>query len=164
VAPDTVDHADAERLFEIGLEGDVCDVVRRADPTARVAAARPSTILWSRRHDPDELQVLLGALSDFGLTPCEVHQSSAGIPAVQGSAVGPADAANTRPRYCEVRVRCRLGAAALHHLGWSHRVVAMTVVTIGAPRSSLRGILAQMWTVADVAYVVALRARPAASR
>ena len=164
VLPDTADHPDIERLFEIGLVGDVCDLMRRAHPTARVAPARASTILWSRLRHPGELQVLLDALSDFGLGPCEVHESAAGVHAVQVSMSDPADAVDAWPRYCEVRIGSRLGAAALHHLRWPHRMVQTTVVTVRASQTTLPAVVAQMSTVTDVDYVVALRALPPTPR
>jgi len=160
---DTADHPDTERLFEIGLDGDVCDVMRRSNLRARVAPAHTSTILRSLLHHPGELQVLLDALSDFGITPHEVHAPAAGIRPEQQSRGDPADSVTARPLYCEVRIGGRLGVAALHHLGWSHRVVQTTVVTVRATQASLQEALAQMSTVTDVDYVVTLRALHAES-
>ena len=50
----------------------------------------------------------------------------------------------------------RLGAAVLHHLGWSHRVARTTVVRLRASRLGLRIVLAQLSTVTGVDYVVSL--------
>ena len=69
------DEADADWWYEIGLDGDVSDAVRRIIPSAQVTAAGTSTILWARLQRPEELHRLLDALADFGLTPREVHES-----------------------------------------------------------------------------------------
>jgi hypothetical protein len=112
--------------------------------------------LWSRLRHCDELYLLLDALSDFGLTPREIHVSGAIHPEHQCPA-GSAESVNERLAYSEVRIGGRLGAAALHHLRWSHRVVQTTVVTVCASPARLRTVLAQMSTVTEVDYVVALR-------
>ncbi|HEY5979158.1 MAG TPA: hypothetical protein VIT41_05925 [Microlunatus sp.] len=150
------DHPDADRLYEIGLDGDVCDEVRRIDPTARVAKVGTSTILWSRLRRPDDLDLLLIALADFGLTPHEVHESLREIHPEQPSRPGRTGSRTARLPYCEVRIGGRLGAAALHHLGWSHRVVQTTVVTVRASHLRLQTVLAQLSSVTGVDYVVAL--------
>ncbi len=149
------DDLDADWMYEIGLDGDVCDAMRRSHPTAQVTAAGTSTILWARLQGPEDLHVLLDALADFGLAPQEVHESARGSYRRSGS--DPGEQADTRQPYCEVRLPGRLGAAALHHLGWSHRVVRTTVVRLRASQPHLRVVLAQMAGVAGVDYVLAVR-------
>ena len=78
MARDGIDHPDTVGLYEIGLDSDVCDAMRRANPEARVAAARTSTVLWSWLQRRDELYALLDRLADFGLTPREIHLSAGG--------------------------------------------------------------------------------------
>jgi hypothetical protein len=158
----TVADPEIERLYEIGLDGDVSDAMHRSHPEAQVVDAGTSTILWTRLRRPEELSLLLDALADFGLMPLEVHESVGSGPGrrTRSAAVEPAEA---RRPYCEVRLSGRLGAAALHHLGWSHRVVRTTVVRLRASQRSLRVVLAQMSAVTGVDYVLAvraLRARP----
>jgi len=131
------DHADTVSLYEIGLDGDVCDAMRRANPAAQVAAARTSTVLWSRLQRREELHALLDSLADFGLTPQEIHESARGIHSDRQSWPGHADPEGVRSLYCEVRIGDWLGEAALHHLGWSHCVVRTTVVTVQVTRASL---------------------------
>jgi hypothetical protein len=159
----TVAEPETERLYEIGLDGDVSDAMHRSHPEAQVVDAGTSTILWTRLRRPEELNLLLDALADFGLVPLEVHESagcSGSGRRARSVAVEPAE--TSRP-YCEVRLPGRLGAAALHHLGWSHRVVRTTVVRLRASQRGLRVVLAQMSAVTGVDYVLAvrtLRARP----
>jgi len=150
-------HPDTAGLYEIGLDGDVCGAMRRADPEARVAAARTSTVLWSRVQRRDELHALLDSLADFGLTPHEIHESGREIHSHRPSWPGHADPVGVRSLYCEVRIGGCLGEAALHHLGWSHSVVQTTVVTVRATRARLGDLLAQMSTLTRVDYVVTLR-------
>ena len=147
------DDPDADRLYEIGLDGDVSDAMRRIHPTAQVTAAGTSTILWAHLQRPEELHQLLDALADFGLAPREVHESVGG----RRSGSDPDGPGNARLPYFEVRLPCRLGVAALHHLGWSHRVVRTTVVRLRASQRSLRVVLAQMAGVTGVDYVLAVR-------
>jgi hypothetical protein len=151
------DHLDADRWYEIGLDGGVSDAVRRAHPAAQVRSAGTSTILWSRLHRPDDLDLLLEALADFGLTPREVHESAGRTRAGRRPGTDPGGPASDSLPYCEVRIAGLLGQAALHHLGWSHRVVRTTVVRLWASHRSLRAALAQMATVTGVDYVLAIR-------
>lgn len=151
------DEADADSWYEIGLDGDVSDAVRRIIPSAQVTAAGTSTILWSRLQRPEELHRLLDALADFGLTPREVHESVGAAGPGRRSDAGTGEPASARLPYCEVRLPGLLGAAALHHLGWSHRVVRTTVVRLRASQRSLRVVLAQMAGVTGVDYVLAVR-------
>ena len=151
------DHPDAVGSYEIGLDGDVCDAMRRANPKAQVAAARTSTVLWSRVQRRGELHALLDSLADFGLTPHEIHESGREIDSDRQSWPGRADPVGVRSLYCEVRIGGWLGEAALHHLGWSHCVVQTTVVTVQVTRASLGDLLAQMSTLTRVDYVVTLR-------
>lgn len=159
----TGEDRDADWLYEIGLDGDVSDAMRRIQPSAQVTAAGTSTILWSRLQGPDELHLLLDALADFGLAPREVHESAGGSSRDQRSGSAPGEQSDARLPYCEVRLPGRLGAAALHHLGWSHRVVRTTVVRLRASQPDLRVVLAQVAGIAGVDYVLAvhqLRAVP----
>lgn len=151
------DDRDADWLYEIGLDGDVSDAMRRIQPSAQVTAARTSTILWSRREGPEDLHQLLDALADFGLAPREIHESAGGSSRDQPSGSELGEQSHARPPYCEVRLPCRLGVAALHHLGWSHRVERTTVVRLRASQASLRDALAQMAVIAGVDYVLAIR-------
>ena len=153
------DHPEADWLYEIGLDGDVCDAMRRTHPTARVTAVGTSTILSARLRRPEDLHVLLDALADFGLTPGEVHESAGRSRSYpdQGSGGDSAEPSSRRMPYCEVRIPGLLGKAALHHLGWSHRVVRTTVVRMRASHRSLRVALDQMSTVTGVDYVRAVR-------
>ena len=151
------DHADTVGLYEIGLDGDVCDAMRRANPEAQVAAARTSTVLWSRLQRREELHALLDSLGDFGLTPHEIHESGWEIHSERQSWPGRANPEGVRSLYCEVRIGGWLGEAALHHLGWSHCVVLTTVVTMQVTRASLADLLARMSTLTRVDYVVTLR-------
>ena len=82
------DDLDADWMYEIGLDGDVCDAMRRSHPTAQVTAAGTSTILWARLQGPEDLHVLLDALADFGLAPQEVHESARGSYRRSGSDPG----------------------------------------------------------------------------
>ena len=150
MALDVDDHPEADWLYEIGLDGDVCDAMRRTHPTARVTAVGTSTILSARLRRPEDLHVLLDALADFGLTPGEVHESA-------GRSYSDGEPASRRLPYCEVRIPGMLGKAALHHLGWSHRVVRTTVVRLRASHRSLRVVLDQMSTITGVDYVLAVR-------
>jgi hypothetical protein len=95
-------------------------------------------------------------LSDYGITPCEIHESAGGSRPERLPASGQSDLSSARPPYCEVRIVGRLGAAVLHHLGWSHRVARTTVVRLRASRLGLRIALAQLSTVTGVDYVVSL--------
>jgi hypothetical protein len=156
MALDLDDRPEADRLYEIGLDGDVSEAIRRSQPAAQVVGSGTSTILWTRLHRPDDLQVLLDALSDYGITPCEIHESAGGSRPDRLPASGLADLSSARPPYCEVRIVGRLGAAVLHHLGWSHRVARTTVVRLRASRLGLRIVLAQLSTVTGVDYVVSL--------
>ena len=116
VTPGGTDHPDTVDLYQIGLDGDLCDAMRRAIPEARVAAATTSTVLWSRVQRRDELHALLESLADFGLTPYEIHESGQEILSNQQSWPGHADPVGVRSLYCEVRIGGWLGEAALHHL------------------------------------------------
>ena len=161
---DADDHPEADWLYEIGLDGDVCDAMRRTHPTARVTAVGTSTILSARLRRPEDLHVLLDALADFGLTPGEVHESAGRSCSDRRPGGDPVEPPSRRLPYCEVRIPGVLGKAALHHLGWSHRVVRTTVVRLRASHGSLRAVLDQMSTVTGVDYVFAvrtLRAEPA---
>ena len=149
-----VDDPETERLYEIGLDGDVADAMHRSHPEALVMEAGTSTILWTHLRRPEELHLLLDALADFGLTPQEVHESVGPGRRSRSAAVEPAE---VRQPYCEVRLSGRLGAAALHHLGWPHRVVRTTVVRVSASQRSLRVVLGQMAAVTGVDYVLAVR-------
>jgi hypothetical protein len=151
------DHPDTVGLYEIGLDGDVCDAMRRANPEAQVPAARTSTVLWSRLQRRDALHTLLDSLADFGLTPHEIHESGREIHSDRQSWPGRPNPVGPRSLYCEVRIGGWLGDAALHHLGWSHCVVQTTVVTVHATRAGLGDLLAQMSTLTTVDYVVTLR-------
>jgi uncharacterized protein YjiS (DUF1127 family) len=151
------DHPDTVGLYEIGLDGDVCDAMRRANPEAQVAAAKTSTVLWSRVQRRRELHALLDSLADFGLTPHEIHESGRETHSDRQSWPGRANPVGLRSLYCEVRIGGWLGDAALHHLGWSHCVVQTTVVTVQVTRASLGDLLAQMSTLTRVDYVVSLR-------
>jgi len=159
----TGEDREADWLYEIGLDGDVSDAMRRIHPLAQVTAAGTSTILWSRLQRPEDLHLLLDALADFGLAPREVHESAGGSSRDQRSGSEPGEQSDARLPYCEVRLPGRLGAAALHHLGWSHRVVRTTVVRLRASQPDLRVVLAQVAGIAGVDYVLAvheLRAAP----
>ena len=161
---DVDDHPEADWLYEIGLDGDGCDAMRRTHPTAQVMSAGTSTILSARLRRPEDLHALLDALADFGLTPGEVHESPCRNGSERRSGGDPVEPPSRSLPYCEVRIPGVLGKAALHHLGWSHRVVRTTVVRLRASHRSLRAVLAQMSTVTGVDYVVAvrmLRAEPA---
>jgi len=151
------DHPDTVGLYEVGLDGDVCDAMRRANPEAQVALARSSTVLWSRLQRREELHTLLDNRADFGLTPHEIHESGREIHSERQSWPGRANPVAVRSLYCEVRIGGWLGEAALHHLGWSRCVVQTTVVTVQVTRASLGDLLAQMSTLARVDYVVTLR-------
>jgi len=158
----TDDDRDADWLYEIGLDGDVSDAMRRIQPLAQVTAAGTSTILWSRPQGPEDLHLLLDALADFGLAPREIHESAGGT-RDQRSGSGSGEQSDAHLPYCEVRLPGRLGAAALHHLGWSHRVVRTTVVRLRASQPDLRVVLAQVAGIAGVDYVLTvhkLRAAP----
>ncbi len=154
---DGVDHLDTDWLYEIGLDGDVSEAMRRTHPTAQVTTAETSTILWTRLRRPDDLHVLLDALADFGLTPGEVHESAVGSHPRERLGADPGGPGDRRLPYCEVRIPGLLGKAALHHLGWSHRVVRTTVVRLRASHRGLRVVLAQMSAVTGVDYVLAVR-------
>ena len=158
-----VDDPETERLYEIGLDGDVSEAIHRSHPEAQVMDAGTSTILWTHLRRPEELHLLLDALADFGLAPHEVHESARGSSPGRSRSAG-AGPVEVRQPYCEVRLSGRLGAAALHHLGWPHRVVRTTVVRVRASQQGLRVVLAQMAAVTGVDYVLAvrtLRAEPA---
>jgi hypothetical protein len=157
MALDADDHSEGDCLYEIGLDGDVCDAMRRTHPTARVTAVGTSTILSARLRRPEDLHVLLDALADFGLAPGEVYESAGRSYPDQGSGGDSAEPLSRRVPYCEVRIPGLLGKAALHHLGWSHRVVRTTVVRMRASHRSLRVVLDQMSTVTGVDYVRAVR-------
>ena len=101
VVLDGDDHPEADWLYEIGLDGDVCDAMRRTHPTAQVTAAGTSTILSARLRRPEDLHVLLDALADFGLTPGEVHESAGRSYPDQGSGLGPSRA--VEPPYAVLR-------------------------------------------------------------
>src|SRR5262245_22333125 len=127
----------AERMYEIGFDGDVADLVERAVPAARVLSRPTCTVLWHHMQDADELNVLLDALMTLGITPLEVYEAACEAPrnhdgrgrrrkiGAWGGARRP-----TPSTYCEVRVEGCLGDAILSHLRWSHRVVQTTVVRI----------------------------------
>ena len=151
------DDLDADWLYEIGLDGDVFDAMRRMDPAAQVTVSGTSTILWARPQGPEDLHLLLDLLADFGLAPREVHESAGGSYPGRRSDSDPEEQANARLPYCEVRLSGRLGAAALHHLGWSHRVVRTTVVRLRSSQRNLRVVLAQMAGLTGIDYVLAVR-------
>lgn len=164
----------AERLYEVGFLGDVADQARRVNPTAFVRALPTRTILWTRSSRANELDALLDTLSGLGLTPQEVYESVGphGSAAASGGATaeypalgcagvgregsGGGSRGSEGNLYCEVRVSGRLGEVLLRHLGWSHRVVQTTVVTLRASHRALGTLLERMSRYASVDYVLAL--------
>ena len=154
---------DPVRTFEIGLDGDVADLVRRVAPEASEVTVPTLTVLWSRIGSVDELDALLGQLLSLGITP-EVlyetmgdrHRGRSGVGRPGPVSATPESEAPAGSRYCEVRVPGVLGRAVLHHLQWSSQAVRITVVRIQASYETLRSILARLGSTADIDYVIAV--------
>ena len=117
--------------YEVCLRGAVPDSLSRSTGMA-VHAARPETVLFRSVLDVRELDALLDRLRQTGLVLAEVHAAPAPRehasedPGTSGDSGRP-----QRPRYCEVRVRGKLGDKLLGYLGWSHRVDAERQVARG---------------------------------
>lgn len=154
---------DAVRTFEIGLDGDVADLVRRVAPEASEVTVPTLTVLWSQIGSIDELDALLDELLSLGITPEVLYETVGDRPCGPAGVgrPGPAPAATESDpaagsRYCEVRVPGVLGRAVLHHLQWSNKAVRITVVRIQASYETLRSVLGRLGSTADIDYVIAV--------
>ena len=150
----------AERLYEIGFDGDVRDEVQLISPAAQVRAMPTHTVLWSRVRRSEDFDTLLDSLLGMGITPREVYESADGVyhalsmrSADRGAS---GDAGTGDELYCEVRIRGSLGEATLRYLGWSHRITKTTVVLLRATHEALGSVLTQMSAIARLDYVLAL--------
>jgi hypothetical protein len=124
-------------VVEIYFDGDVADLIRSVVPNADVRGGLTCTTLWQQRACATDLDRLLTELSQFGITPVDVHR-------------GVAD--DEKPSDCEVVIQGRLGQALLHHLGWSHRVSPVTVVRLLSARVTV--LLGALGTRANVRYLL----------
>lgn len=116
------------------------ELAHRLTAVAEVWSQPTCTILWQRLAGVPELNALLDALLKMGTTPYEVYESTPGV---------------HRSAYCEVRIAGCLGEAMLQYLGWSHRVVQPTVVTLQATPADLGSVLSELSAVTSVDYVLA---------
>jgi uncharacterized protein YjiS (DUF1127 family) len=130
----------ALRRYEISFDGDVRGLVDQIRPSARILGVPTRTILWRHTRSAAELDTILHALLDLGITPREIHES---MPV------------RTEPvTYCEVRVDGRLGLATLHHLRWSYRVASTTIVQLQTDRDGLQGIFTELAGRVRIDYVL----------
>ena len=117
--------------YEVCLRGSIPDSLSRSTGMA-VYAVRPETVLFRSVQDVRELDALLDRLRQTGLVLAEVHAAPA---PKERASEDPGTAGDRgrpqRRRYCEVRVRGKLGDKLLGYLGWSHRVDAERQVARG---------------------------------
>ena len=147
----------AERLYELGFDGDVMATVQMVSPSAQVTTGPVSTILWQHLSRVDQFDDLLDSLLDMGITPTEVHESVPGVRRGLAPAGGDGGTGGSlRTTYCEVRVRGQLGDATLTYLGWSHRVVETTVVRLRATDEALWSLVGHVCGVSRLDYLLAL--------
>jgi hypothetical protein len=122
--------AEQVATYEVCLRGTIPDSLCRSTGMA-VRAVRPETVLFRRVRDVRELDTLLDRLRQTGLVLAEVHAAPAPKERASEDPVAGEGGGPQRPRYCEVRVRGKLGDKLLGYLGWSHRLDAERQVARG---------------------------------
>ena len=122
---------DEVATYEVCLRGAIPESLSRSTGMA-VYAVRPETVLFRSVRDVRELDALLDRLRLTGLALAEVHAAPAPKErASEDPGTDTGSASPPRPRYCEVRVRGKLGDKLLGYLGWSHRLDAERKVARG---------------------------------